>query len=124
MAEPEKRKPWVTVKNTLIAPSFKLVGTLFSFAPTIMIAGTVAVGGFALVAYGDAYDPFSSGTPLQAQQEPANILQEINGKLDLIIESGGFPPGPPEFIEQLNEIEERTLCIADLLDGRDITCGD
>ena len=119
-----QRKSWVTIKNTLLSikPSFKLIGSLFSMKLAIgsVVAGTV------IFAAGDVLDPFEEPGAVLGQTQGTNILQEINNKLDVIINTN-FSPGqglPEDFRAQVDAIEARALCIAQVLDGEDVTCGD
>ena len=67
-----------------------------------MVGGTAFIAGNQIL---------NDGGSVFSQQEAApNILIEINNKLDQLLDNGGFPPGPPDFVSQLD-------CIADLLNG-------
>lgn len=124
----EKRSPLVRIKDFAlfrVKASFKVFGSLFSLSIRNLAIFTF-VGGGAVLFVGDVLDPFEA-TGIVAQQEIApNILIEIR---DIVqdIEQGSFPPGPPvglpaEFLQQVDDIENKIDCLVSVLNGVEISC--
>ena len=125
----EKRGPLVRIKDfafVKVKASFKVFGSLLSIGIKEMFV--ISFAGAAIFVAGDVVDLLEAGG-ISAQVETApNILIEIRNTLsDLESAHGSFPPGPPgglpaEFLEQIDGIEAKVECLADVLNGVETSC--